>query len=94
MNQLQDPQIIHELYQASQAGVPILLNVRGLCCLKPRIPNLSPTIRVYSTLGRFLEHGRIFRFENAGDPLFFIGSADWMRRNLDKRMETITPVFD
>ena len=59
-----------------------------------RIPNLSPTIRVYSTLGRFLEHGRIFRFENAGDPLFFIGSADWMRRNLDKRMETITPVFD
>ena len=94
MNQLQDPQIIHELYQASQAGVPILLNVRGLCCLKPRIPNLSPTIRVYSTLGRFLEHGRIFRFENAGDPLFFIGSADWMRRNLDKRMETITPFFD
>ena len=94
MKQLQDPQIIHELYQASQAGVPILLNVRGLCCLKPRIPNLSPTIRVYSTLGRFLEHGRIFRFENAGDPLFFIGSADWMRRNLDKRIETITPVFD
>ena len=60
----------------------------------PRIPNLSPTIRVYSTLGRFLKHGRIFRFENAGDPLFFIGSADWMRRNLDKKMETITPVFD
>ena len=60
----------------------------------PRISNLSPTIWVYSTLGRFLEHGRIFRFENAGDPLFFIGSADWMRRNLDKRMETITPVFD
>ena len=94
MNQLQDPQISHELYQASQAGVPIPLNVRGLCCLKPRILSLSPTIRVYSTLGRFLEHGRIFRFENAGDPLFFIGSADWMRRNLDKRMETITPVFD
>ena len=73
MNQLQDPQIIHELYQASQAGVPILLNVRGLCCLKPRIPNLSPTIRVYSTLGRFLEHGRIFSFEMREIPFFSSG---------------------
>ena len=94
MNQLQDPQLIHELYQASQAGVPILLNVRGLCCLRARVHGLSPTIQVFSTLGRFLEHGRIYRFENGGDPLFFIGSADWMRRNLDKRMETITPVLD
>ena len=75
-------------------SVPILLNVRGLCCLRARVHDLSPTIQVFSTLGRFLEHGRIYRFENGGDPLFFIGSADWMRRNLDKRMETITPVLD
>ena len=63
MNQLQDPQFIHELYKASQAGVPILLNVRGLCCLC-RVHGLSSTIQVFSTLSRFLEHGRIYRFEN------------------------------
>jgi polyphosphate kinase len=94
MNQLQDPPIIRELYLASQAGVPITLNVRGLCCLRAGVAGLSPTIRVYSTLGRFLEHGRIYRFENAGDPEYFIGSADWMRRNVEKRMETIVPVMD
>jgi polyphosphate kinase len=94
LNQLQDAQIIRELYLASIAGVPIELNVRGLCCLRAGVPGLSETIRVYSTLGRFLEHGRIYRFENAGDPQYFIGSADWMNRNLSRRMEAIAPVCD
>jgi polyphosphate kinase len=94
MNQLQDPQLIRELYRASLAGVPIVLNVRGLCCLRAGVPGLSPTIRVSSTLGRFLEHSRIYRFENGGAPEFFIGSADWMTRNLARRMETVAPVCD
>jgi polyphosphate kinase len=94
MNQLQDTLIIRELYSASRAGVPISLNVRGLCCLRAGIPGLSDTIRVFSTLGRFLEHSRIYRFENAGDPEFFLGSADWMQRNLNRRVETIMPVND
>ena len=94
MNQLQDPQMIRELYQASLAGVPIVLNVRGLCCLRAGVPGLSPTIQVYSTLGRFLEHSRIYRFENGGAPEFFIGSADWMTRNLSRRMEAVAPVCD
>jgi polyphosphate kinase len=92
MNQLQDPEIIRELYRASQAGVPITLNVRGLCCLRPGVKGLSKNIRVFSVLGRFLEHGRIYGFENAGSPEYFIGSADWMKRNLDRRVETIAPV--
>ena len=94
MNQLQDKLIIKELYLASQAGVPITLNIRGLCCLKANVPGLSDNINVFSILGRFLEHGRIYRFENAGKPEYFIGSADWMRRNLDARMETVMPVLD
>ena len=94
MNQLQDELMIRELYRASQAGVPIALNVRGLCSLRAGVPGLSATIRVFSTLGRFLEHGRIYRFENGGDAQFYVGSADWMRRNLDSRMETIVPVTD
>ncbi len=94
LNQLQDRDIIRELYLASQAGVPISLNVRGLCSLRAGVPGLSQTIRVYSILGRFLEHSRIYRFENAGDPIFLIGSADWMKRNLDRRMETIVPVYN
>jgi polyphosphate kinase len=94
MNQLQDARMIRELYLAGQAGVPISLNIRGLCCLRAGVPGLSETIRVYSTLGRFLEHSRIYRFENGGDPEFFIGSADWMQRNLNRRMETIVPVSD
>ena len=94
MNQLQDARMIRELYRAGQAGVPISLNVRGICCLRAGVPGLSDNIRVFSTLGRFLEHARIYRFENAGEPEFFTGSADWMRRNLDRRMETIMPVTD
>ncbi len=68
--------------------------MRGLCCLRAGVPDVSPTIRVYSTLGRFLEHGRLYRFENGGEPEYFIRSADWMRRNLDSRMETVAPVLE
>jgi polyphosphate kinase len=74
--------------------VPISLNVRGMCCLRAGVPGLSENIEVFSVLGRFLEHARIYRFENGGKPEFYIGSADWMRRNLDARMETIMPVLD
>ena len=74
--------------------MPIQLNVRGICCLRAGVAGLSENIRVFSTLGRFLEHGRIYRFENKGDSEFFIGSADWMQRNLNRRMETIAPVAD
>jgi polyphosphate kinase len=94
MNQLQDSGIIRELYRASRAGVPIDLNVRGLCCLRPGVPGLSDTIRVYGVVGRFLEHSRLFRFENGGKPEHFIGSADWMKRNLNNRVETVAPVED
>ena len=94
MNQLQDTVIIQELYKAGQAGVPITLNVRGLCCLRPGVPGLSERIRVFGVVGRFLEHGRIYRFVNGGEPEYFIGSADWMKRNLDNRVETIVPVLD
>ena len=94
MNQLQDPHMIRELYTASMAGVPITLNVRGLCCLRAGVRGLSPTIQVYSTLGRFLEHSRIYRFENGGDPEFFIGSADLMTRNLSRRMEAVASISD
>ncbi len=94
VNQLQDKETIQELYRASQAGVPIEIIVRGLCCLRPGVPGLSENISVFSVLGRFLEHSRIYRFTNDGDPLYFIGSADWMKRNLSRRVETITPVVD
>lgn len=93
MNQLQDPEIIRELYQANQAGVPISLNVRGLCCLRPGVPGLSENIKVFSVVGRFLEHSRIYSFVNGGNPEYFIGSSDWMKRNLDRRVETIAPVL-
>ncbi|TAM46129.1 MAG: polyphosphate kinase 1 [Acidobacteria bacterium] len=94
MNQLQDPALIRELYAASRAGVPIALDIRGLCCLRPGVPGLSENIHVFSVLGRFLEHARIYRFVNGGAPEYFIGSADWMKRNLDHRVETVAPVSD
>jgi len=94
MNQLQDPDVIRELYRAGQAGVPISLNVRGLCCLRPGVPGLSENIRVWSVVGRYLEHGRVYEFANGDDPEYYLGSADWMRRNLDRRVESIMPVTD
>ncbi len=94
MNQLQDPDIIRELYKAAQAGVSMSLNVRGLCCLRPGVPGLSETVRVFSIVGRFLEHGRIYEFLNGGQPEFYLGSADWMRRNLNRRVESIAPITD
>lgn len=94
MNSLEDVQICRKLYEASQAGVRIDLIVRGFCCLRPGVPGLSDNIRVISIIGRFLEHSRIFYFHNAGQSEYYIGSADWMYRNLYYRVEAVTPIFD
>jgi polyphosphate kinase len=94
MNALEDPEIVEELYQASMAGVDIDLLVRDICRLRPGIDGLSENVSVRSIVSRFLEHSRIFYFSNAGDPEYYIGSADWMTRNLDKRVEAVAPVED
>lgn len=94
VNSLVDPEIIGLLYEASQAGVPIQLIVRGICCLIPGLPGISETITVRSIVGQLLEHSRIFRFENGGEPHIFMGSADWMPRNLDRRVELVFPIED
>jgi polyphosphate kinase len=96
MNQLEDPEIILALCNASRAGVPVQLIIRGFCCLKPGVPGLSDSIRVRSVIGRFLEHSRIVHVaagrEDPCDGEFYIGSADWMHRNLSSRVEVVTPV--
>jgi polyphosphate kinase len=96
INQLEDQEICRALYEASQAGVPVDLIVRGFCVLRPGVPGLSDSVRVISIVGRFLEHSRIYYFRNGAeqkkDGEFYIGSADWMPRNLERRVEAITPV--
>ncbi|HMD03440.1 MAG TPA: hypothetical protein VKG44_10805, partial [Candidatus Baltobacteraceae bacterium] len=94
LNAISDVGLVQTLYRASQAGVPIDLIVRGQCELRPGIPGVSETITVRSIVGRFLEHSRIYVFENGGEREIYIGSADWMGRNLDRRVETIVPVLD
>jgi len=94
MNSLVDRRLIEELYGASEAGVGIDLIVRGICCLRPEVAGLSENIRVISIVDHYLEHARIFCFENAGEPEYLLASADWMPRNLDRRVEIAFPVLD
>ena len=94
MNALVDAEVIEALYSASQAGVEIDLIVRGICCLRPQVPGVSDRIRVISIIGRFLEHSRLWYFANDGAPEFYFGSADWMPRNFDRRVECAVPVED
>ena len=94
MNSLVDRRCIQALYRASQAGVPIDLNVRGICCLIPGLEGVSETINVVSVVGRFLEHSRIYAFHRGDEHTYYIGSADLMPRNLDTRVELVTPVGD
>jgi len=94
MNGLEDVDVVEALYEASAAGVEMDLVVRGICRLRPGVAGRSATIRVRSIVGRFLEHARLFYFQNGGHPEYFLGSADWMRRNLEYRVETVVPVED
>lgn len=94
INALVDPEIITALYAASQAGVIVRLNVRGVCCLRPNVPGMSKNISVSSVIDRYLEHARILHFHHGGDNLVFISSADWMQRNLDRRIELLVPIED
>ena len=94
MNALTDATVIRALYAASQAGVPIRLQIRGVCRLRPGIKGISENIKVRSVIGRFLEHARVYAFENAGEPEIFCSSADWMERNLYQRVEVAFPILD
>lgn len=94
VNSLQDPDIIQALYKASQAGVEISLNIRGVCCLKPNDKKYSKNIRVVSIIDRYLEHARVFAFHQGGQNAVFIASADWMSRNLERRIELMIPIED
>jgi polyphosphate kinase len=92
LNGLSDSTVVDALYRASRAGVEIDLIVRSLCTLRPGVPGLSERIRVISTLGRFLEHARIYHFANGGDDEYYVGSADWRPRNLRRRVEVVAPI--
>jgi polyphosphate kinase len=94
VNSLQDRDICQALYDASQAGVKVMLNIRGICCLRPGVKKYSENIEVRSIVDRYLEHARIFYFRNGGHEEVYMSSADWMRRNLEKRLEIIFPVTD
>ena len=93
-NSLEDAEICRALYRASQAGVKVLLNVRGICCLRPGVAGVSENIEVHSIIDRFLEHARVFYFRNGGHEEVYLSSADWMQRNLSKRLELLFPVVD
>jgi len=94
VNSLEDPGIIRALYRASRAGVRVLLNVRGICCLRPGVEGVSENIEVVSIIDRYLEHARVFYFRNGGHEEVYMSSADWMRRNIDRRLEILFPVRD
>ncbi len=94
VNALEDPEMIDKLYQASQAGVQVRLIVRGICCLKPGVPELSENVQAISIVDRFLEHARLYHFHHGGDELLFVSSADWMKRNLSRRVEVAFPIYD